>query len=158
MSDEQRGAWIEPVLPKQVGGFLLVLCLLLTIAYPAQSLYFVFVDAVPRLSGAHSPNLRVLFSVYSLLFSVLAVFSGVAGFSLWSVKRGAVILARRYLWTYLLTNFFYFCFWIIVMRPKQTLSFASMGWQHVVGPLGSFWLWYVYLEHSKRVRATYGEV
>ena len=44
---------------------------------------------------------------------------------------------------------------IAVAKHPNSLSFAQMGWYHVVGPIGSFALWYFYLEHSKRVRTTY---
>ncbi len=65
------------------------------------------------------------------------------------------MLARRFLLIYLFANIAYFLFWIVVAGPTQRLSFAAMGWYHVVGPIVSAAFWYVYLEHSKRVRDTY---
>ncbi len=111
--------------------------------------------AVPMLIGTHSPNRMFLLSVYSVVFTAVAIFSFTAGLKLWTVKPDAVRFARRYLVTYLAANIAYFVFWIIVAQPDQPLSFAEMGWYHVVTPIGSMTLWYFYLEHSKRVRATY---
>ena len=62
-------------------------------------------------------------------------------------------MARRYLLTYLIANFAYFGFWML-LRPHSQAAYAEMGWYHVVGPIGTFYLWSVYLEHSKRVKET----
>lgn len=64
-------------------------------------------------------------------------------------------MARRYLLAYLIANFAYFTFWILVMRPRAQLAYAEMGWYHVVGPIAFFYTWFVYLEHSKRVKETF---
>ena len=105
--------------------------------------------------AGRGPAVILLLSVYSVVFTTLAVFSFLAGLKLWLIKPHAVRFARRWLWTYLIANMGYFLFWILVAKPHQSLSLAEMGWYHVVGPMPSFALWYVYLEHSKRVRATY---
>lgn len=78
-----------------------------------------------------------------------------AGLRLWLVKPHAVGFARRFLLTYLIANAAYFVFWIVVIRPTTQVAYAEMGWYHVVGPAASVFLWYTYLEHSKRVRSTY---
>ena len=110
---------------------------------------------MPRLIRGDSPARTVLLSVYSIVFTTVAVLSFIAGLKLWLVKPNAVRFARRWLWTYLIANIAYFVFWVVVAKPHQSLSLAGMGWYHVVGPIPSFALWYFYLEHSKRVRATY---
>ena len=78
-----------------------------------------------------------------------------AGLKLWRVRTGAVRFAKRYLVAYLITNAAYFSFRIVLLRPTQAGSLAEKGWYHVVGPIASTTLWYMYLEHSKRVRETY---
>jgi uncharacterized membrane protein YgdD (TMEM256/DUF423 family) len=122
--------------------------------FPVTSLYQVFFHAIPGAFGAHSVAGALLMSVYSAVFTTLAVLSFTAGLKLALVKPDAVRFARRYLQTYLTANIVYFVFWMIIMRPTKVLSFAEMGWYHVVTPIGSFALWYFYLEHSKRVRET----
>jgi antibiotic biosynthesis monooxygenase (ABM) superfamily enzyme len=134
----------------------MVLCLLLTVMYPASCIYQVFWHTVPSLVVAHSPARTLLLSVYSVLVIALAGFSFIAGLKLWLVKPDAVRFARRFLMTNLIANVAYFLFWMAVMRPSRPVSFAEMGWYHVVGPIAQTALWYFYLEHSKRVRTTYG--
>ena len=136
-----------------VSGLLLVFCLILTIISPAYALYHV-AKVVPLLAAA-SPNRILLLGVYCVLFTLLAAFSFFAGTNLWLVRKGAVSMARRYLLTYLIANLAYFGFWALLMRPHTQLAYAEMGWYHVAGPIGAFALWFVYLEHSKRVRETF---
>jgi hypothetical protein len=152
---ETQAASIEPTIPPAVTGWLLFLCLLLTLVYPATTLYYVLTDTLPSLVGAHSFSVIFLLSVYCVVFIVLAVFSLIAGVKLWLVRSDALRFARRWLWSYLIANFAYFGLWTAIARHPTSFSLAEMGWYHVVGPIPSFALWYFYLEHSKRVRATY---
>ena len=148
-------AQTEPAIPPEVGGWLLLLCLGLIVVYPTSSLYHIFSHTIPNLIGAHSPARILLLSVYSVVFIVVAFFSIIAGLKLWLVKPGAVRFAKRYLLLYLIANITYFFFWMLIARPHLIISFAEMGWGHIVGPIGATVLWYFYLENSKRVRETY---
>ncbi len=150
-----RVARTDSVLPAGIGGWLLLFCLSLTFAYPASILYRIFSDTIPRLTHVQTAAVAILLSLYSFLFGALAIFSFRAGLRLWLVSPGAVGFARHFLRISLGANIAYFIFWILLLRPSQALSFARMGWYHIVGPLLYFFLWYSYLEHSKRVRATY---
>jgi hypothetical protein len=141
--------------PAEVSGWLLALCLILTIVFPVTSLYRIISHTIPTVIAAHTLNRILLLSVYSLVFSALAVLSFVAGLRLWLVKPHAVGLARRFLLTYLIANAAYFVFWIAVIRPTKQVAYAEMGWYHLVGPAAFGYLWRTYLEHSKRVRYTY---
>ncbi len=132
-----------------------VLCLILTCVYPASSGYAICWQVLPKLMDAHSKSASVLYSVYCVLFAAVAVLSFITGSKLWSVRPGADRFARRFFLIYLFANIGYFLFWIVVDRPTERLSFAAMGWYHVVGPIASTALWYSYLEHSKRVIETY---
>ncbi len=145
----------DSVVPAEVSGWLLVLCLLLTFTYPAGGIYKVVWHTVPNLIAAHGPARTLLLTVYSVLFLALAGFSVIAGLKLWLVKPDAVGFARRFLVTSLTANVAYFLFWMALMRPTQRVSFAEMGRYHVVGPIAQTALWYFYLEHSKRIRTTY---
>jgi Protein of unknown function (DUF2569) len=143
------------VVPIEVSGWLLMLCLILTFVYPATSLYHIFSHTIPTIITIRALNRIFLLSVYSLTFSAVAVFSFVAGVRLWLVKPNAVGFAKRYLVTNLIAHAAYFAFWIAVIRPTSQVAYAAMGWRNVVGPIAFVALWYSYLEHSKRVRATY---
>jgi hypothetical protein len=142
-------------IPAAVTGWLLVLCLLLTFMYPTTSLYCIFSYTIPNLIHADTTARTILLGVYSVLFIAVAVFSFLAGLKLWLVKPSAVRFARIYLMTYLGANIAYFLFWVLIVRPTQVASLVEMGWYHVVSPIPSVALWYFYLEHSKRVWATY---
>jgi hypothetical protein len=142
-----------------VGGWLLVLCFILVVSYPAISLYHIFKYTIPNLLDSHIPiRAVVLLSVYAVLFIPTAVFSIVAGLRLWLIKSDAVSFTKRFLLMYLGANVGYFVvwvFWVLIARPSGAVSFAEMAWGHVVGPVLFVALGYPYLEHSKRVRATY---
>src|SRR6185437_8531630 len=146
---------IECPAPRGVEGWLLVLCFILTVITPITGFYHIFRHTIPNLLGTHNFRHMYLLSFYTVIFSSLMIYSFVAGLKLWMIKSEAVSFARRYLWTYLIANIAYFVFWVIVVQPTQLSSFAAMGWDHVVGAILPFTLWYFYLEHSKRVRATY---
>ena len=98
---ETQATKIEPTVPPAVTGWLLFLCLLLTLAFPATTLYRVLTHTLPSLFGEHSARSIFLLSVYCVVSSALAVLSFIAGLKLWLVMPCAVRFARRWLWTYL---------------------------------------------------------
>ena len=138
-----------------VGGWLLVLCLLLVFVSPATAIYSVFWHALPKLFAAASISRIVLSSVYCATFLGVAICSVWAGLKLWLIQPSADKFARKYLLGYLTANVAYFAFWYAISRSTDSLSLAQMGWYHVVAPIGSTALWYFYLENSVRVRETY---
>lgn len=145
---------MHPIQPG-VTGWLLFFCLILAVVYPATSFYHIVRQTVPRLIGEHNHAFIFLLSVYNVVFTALGVFSLISGLKLWLVKPEAVRFARSWLWTYLYANFAYLLLWLVIAKPHQSALVAEMGWYHAVGPIGSFALWYLYLEHSKRVQATF---
>jgi hypothetical protein len=152
MAEEQSTSVEHPVKPA-VTGWLLFLCVLLTLLFPAASVQ-VLIRTLPRLISGHHPAFLFLLSVYCFVFTALAVFSFIAGLKLWLVRPGAVRLVRSWLWSYLVAHFAYFLL-CLGTKPHRSAILAEMGWYHVVGPIAFFALWYFYLESSKRVRATY---
>lgn len=155
--DEQRWpSWRAS--PPDIGGWLLILCLILTVVYPATSLFHILWHTLPILFAARTPTRMILLTVYSLLFTCIAILSFLAGLKLWLVKPKAVRFAKKYWLTYWIANVAYFAFWIVLLRPAKQAAFAEMGWYHVVGPTLPAAVWYSYLEHSRRVRATYSEL
>jgi len=152
---ETQATRVQSAIPPAVTGWLLLFCLILTLVYPATTLYHIVMHTLPSLIGGHAPAFIFLLSVYCVIFTALAVFSFIAGLKLWLVKSEAVRFARSWLWTCLVANFAYFVLCLMIAKPHQSAILAEMGWYHVVGPIPFFALWYLYLEHSKRVRATY---
>ena len=144
--------------PVEVSGWLLALCLILTIVFPLTSLYRIISHTIPTVIAAHTLNRILLLSVYSLVFSALAVLSFVSGLRLWLVKPHAVGLARRFLLSYLIANAAYFVFWIAVIRPTKQVAYVRWGgitsWVRRRSLTFGAHIWN-YLEYSKRVRYTY---
>jgi Protein of unknown function (DUF2569) len=140
--------------PGAVVGWLLVLCLVLTVMSPASILYSIIRDAITKLNS-HRATSIVLSGVYFVLFAAVAGYSITAGVKLWLLKPDAVRFAKRYLLTYLGAHIAFFIVWLLIDWPVSSVSLARMAWYHVVRPLPFVALWYSYLEHSRRVRATY---
>jgi hypothetical protein len=143
------------VVPGEVRGWLLVLCLILTFVNPANSLYHILSHTVPTIIAARALNRVYLLSVYTFVVSTLAVFSFVAGVGLWAVKPNAVAFAKRFLLTMLIAHVAYYVLWMAVIRPTRQVAYAEMAWWNVLRPMMFVTLWYSYLERSKRVRETY---
>ena len=132
-------------------------CLSLTLVFPGMSLFQIS-HTIPALGSAHAARRILLLIVYFVVFTSLAIFSCITGLRLWLIKPRAVELAKRYLLTYLIAQLAFFLFWLALIRPKAPVALAEMAWYHVAGPLPFVALCYSYLEHSKRVRDTYGTV
>ena len=144
---------IEPTITPAVTGWLLFLCVVLTILYPAFNLYHILTYTVPLI--IRYPGFPIFLLSRCVVWTALAVFSFLAGLMLWLVRPGAVRFARRWLWSYLIAHIAEFVLFIVIAKPRQFASVAPDGWYNVVVPIASFAFWYLYLEHSKLVRATY---
>src|SRR5436305_14554511 len=101
--EQAQAGEIDDLVPR-VGGWLLVLCLVLTVIYPATQLYAVIGSAVPKVIASHSAKRGLLLWMYSAVSTTLAMFSMSAGLKLWRVRPGALRFAKRYLLAYLFTN------------------------------------------------------
>src|SRR5258705_4214777 len=95
---------VQPPPRAGVEGWLLFLCLVLVVFAPLADFYHIIFSTVPRLVNARMFRTMLLLSVYSATFAGLGVFSVIAGVRLWLIKPGALKLAQRYLWTYLIVN------------------------------------------------------
>lgn len=154
---ETTYAQIESATPAAIHGWLLLLCFVLTVGCPAGILYAICWKALPSLSKVQSFTGVFLLAVYVSVFGTVAFFSFWAGWNLWSIKPQAVRFARRFLIGHLIAHLFYFAVWMILVHPTQTLTIARMVSDHIARPIPFTAVWYFYLEHSKRVRETYGE-
>jgi len=147
----------HPVVSSDVRGWLLVLCLILTVVYPVSGLYHILSYTVPSIITAHALKRVYLLSVYTFTVSMLAVFSFAAGAGLWLVRPRAVAFAKRFLLTTLVAHIAYFVVCTVVIRPTRRVDYAQMGWWNVLRPIMFVTLWYSYLKRSDRVRETYPE-
>jgi len=168
-SELKDDSWADPEL-KGVGGWLLFLCISLTILNPlleaATSLaylssinytesYRIFLDLF------YQSKIGFLIAVsiisFIVLFSLsLQCFSIYAGYALWAVKNNAVKIAKIYLVTVFIV--------VVISILLQILSTTASP-SHPGNNTDRFFLlrnnfvypivWYLYLSFSTRVRATY---
>ena len=136
---------------KQVSGWLLLFVLVLVVIFPAQVFYqIVFRELPPLLRGTADSPVSLL-AIKIVCFGAVAVYSFLAGLKLWLIKPGAVQFVRRYLLTYLVAQLSYLVVCVILTQPIQRSILAETGFYHAAAPIAQFTLWWVYLDHSKRV-------
>jgi len=102
------------------------------------------------------PGLLTLVTISGICRLAVAVFSIYAGIALWRVVPGAVEIARKYLMAIVLYTVFAFFLPVMVGLP-QDLAQEIAGSSAAAGMLTILYAvtWYIYLVHSKRVKATY---
>jgi hypothetical protein len=142
---------------KGVGGWLLLLCLGLTVFGPVSTLYFLatgYTEASQLFD--QFPGLKVITVVDSLLGLGLMAFSIYAGTGLWSIRPGAVQMAKRYF------LFFLGYYAVAAILPFLAGLPAAVN-EAMIGEVVKdtlrgvlyFAVWYSYLNKSERVRSTY---
>ena len=127
-----------------IGGWLLVLCLLLTIINPAV----LALAAATLVGGAVAPSaLAVTFLSIRLLVASVGV---AAGRALWHKRPGAVILAKTALMLFAVEA-------IARLSTRVSLSEAPPGTRlpYAIAIIVFNGGWFLYLEKSRRVHATY---
>jgi len=146
---------------KGVKGWLLFLCLNLTIYTPLVNLVYIILgwEGAARLFRA-LPGLKTLVIVEIILLIGLMVFSFYAGYALWSVKPNAVKIAKIFLLALVVISILSPFIRIGVANslnlPSEFTKFISKEEILEAGRgIISFVIWFTYLCQSKRVRATY---
>lgn len=146
-----------------VKGWLLLLCLNLTIFIPASYLYQI--NCVLDLFNSTRNKILLLMFKALLAYNVLtiatmlflAIFSFYAGLRLWHLKPRAVKTAKVFLITQLLLILV-----ITIIRPFMTSTIDTGGKLFsailisLIPSIFQFALWYLYLTKSSRVHNTYG--
>jgi hypothetical protein len=140
-----------------IGGWLLVLCLILIIGNPLMSFYGLVTAYNDLLQYFELyPGLKRIMYIDFILNVFLVVLSIRAGIALWTIKQHAVKIAKTYFLFYacyaILTTFLPF----IVFLPSEVRQ-AIMP-EVIKGTIRSLIyvsIWYFYLHRSKRVKATY---
>lgn len=140
-----------------VGGWLLLLCIVLTIASPLRTLYNL-VSSYNELSPAFDlfPGIQNLFYIDLILSVFITVLSIRAGIALWRIKPNAVKTAKTYFW-------FFLGYSVIAAFLPFTAGLPSVANEAMIPEvikimiqsLIYFGVWYGYLSLSKRVQATY---
>jgi hypothetical protein len=142
---------------KGVKGWLLLLCLLLTVFDPSVVLVSLFVvsDGAMASHNLH-PEVFRLILVNGILRIGLAVFSIYAGLSLWKLAPKAVITARSYLVAIAVSSvFLLFLPLLLGVSEDAQGGIAQEGILNTLLTVLYVAVWYAYLARSRRVRATY---
>lgn len=157
-------ALVQKSCPRGVNGWLMLLCLNLTIFIPASCIYEV--NCIFDLFNSTKNKILLAILKPLLLYNIiifvsmvcLAIFSFYAGLRLWEAKQRAVKIAKAFLITQ-----FSLTFIIVIIRPFMTLSLGGNEdivaeiMKRLLPSLLNFSLWYLYLSHSRRVLNTYSE-
>ena len=147
---------------KGVGGWLLLLCLILTLVIPALSLYQVNCD----LSLLMLPQGGLLLYVWSrasyylaignlVAMAGIAVFSFTSGYRLWARKKGAVKTAKIFLLAQLFLALALLTLQHILMPQPAARNLAVALAVQVIPPVLFCSVWYRYLLKSRRVERTF---
>jgi len=142
---------------KGVRGWLLFLCVTLTVLDPSAVLINLFVIAdAARPYFAGNPGFFRLILVNGVAGITLSVFSLYAGIWLWKCFPGALTVARKYLRTVfaysILAPFLPRLVGSTFHASRETFALACLNSLFTIFYLG---IWYLYLNRSARVRATY---
>jgi hypothetical protein len=154
--DKQTGFVVrgEPV---GVGGWLLLLCLGLTVFSPLMT--------IVNLSSSYQ-KVSPLFRQFPGLYTVSVVdfvlnagvmcFSIYAGVGLWKKKQGAVHIAKRYLMTFLLYTVVASVLPFMAGLPSEANeAMIAELFKDGFRSLLFFAIWYSYLNKSRRVKNTF---
>ena len=144
---------------KGVRGWLLLLCVTLTLLDPSALLInlFIVTDAA-RPYFARDPGFFRLIVVNGVTGIALSVFSLYAGISLWKRLPGALAVCRNYLRTIfaysILTPFLPRLVGSTLHASPETFALTCLNSLFTIIYVG---IWYLYLDRSARVKATYGD-
>jgi hypothetical protein len=140
-----------------VRGWLLILCLNVAIFDPLTMLLTIFLvtSATKPYFGEH-PELLRLCLASGICRLALAVFSVYAGMALWKVVPGAVSIAKKYLMAVVLYSVVASLLPVIAGVPQESYQeFAGQTLFNSLLTMSYAIAWYLYLQRSKRVKATY---
>jgi len=149
--------------PRGVRGWLLFLCLNLTIIIPFLSLYQV--NCALRIFYLPGTQIQLIIFKQSLLYNIftitvmlfLCISSFFAGLKLWAEKPRAEKTAKIFLIAQL--SLIIIIFGIRLIMPFSFDSYTNTLKIIITGLISSmsyFIVWYLYLSYSRRVRNTYG--
>lgn len=143
--------------PRGVAGWLLFLCLTLTVLMPAATLTALWLGWPPEAMVAAYPGLGTALWLSTFGEALVLLFGLRTGIGLWRVEAGALPRARRFLlalagWRVtvpLLVG------GLAQLPPEATEAALVEGFKDTARSLAFVLAWWVYLKRSRRVAATY---
>jgi uncharacterized protein DUF2569 len=143
-----------------VGGWLLLFCIILTIFFPLSTLFYLTMNFDEARSYFNLLSKLETFTYIDIVLRTgLIVFSIYTGAALWSIKKDAVQLAKKFLIYTLVYGIISSTFPILIYSP--TFVDGTMVLQiiiHIIRSIIFFRIWTSYLNKSKRVMNTYPKV
>jgi len=142
---------------KKIGGWLFLLCFGLIIGTPLRTLYVLLTSyKATSIYFIQFPGLQYMVYIDSFLSVIVVILSVRAGIALWSIKRGAVNIAKKYLYVFLGYS-------VIATILPFTAGLPSEANDAMIPEVAKglfqalcfFGIWFWYLNVSKRVKATY---
>lgn len=142
---------------KGVGGWLLLLCLGFTVFSPLISLASLVTEYREASQYFDQvPGLLVITVIDTLLVVGLMAFSLYAGTGLWTLRPGAVRIAKRYLVCFLGYHAVVAILPFMAGLPSEaTEAIVAQVAMETFRAVIAVAVWYSYLNRSRRVRATY---
>lgn len=135
---------------KGVKGWLLLLCIILTVLNPLMTFFVYFAD----FKGFNAMSLLGVADTFWIV--LITLFGMYAGINLWTVRSNAVKITKIYLlamagYALFITGYAFF----ILMPQDPTAYDITTAVGAMVRLLAFAVIWYHYLLRSKRVKATY---
>ncbi len=140
----------------KVGGWLLLLCIALTIGTPLRSLYGISVsyDNMIQLQKTF-PRLESIFYISSIIISAVMVLSVIVGMMLWDLKKDSVRMTKIYLIIFFAAIVIINLITFIAGLPSEvSQAMIPSVLSGILQALVYSGVWYWYLSVSKRVKAT----
>jgi len=154
--DDNKDYQSEPIVRK-VGGWLLLFCLSLTIFSPLLTIIMLLISYSEVSQYFYRfPGLMHITVIDTVLSLALTIFSIYAGIALWSIKRNAVRIAKTYLLVFL--GYVIVAVFLPFLADLPSAANEVMIAEGLKGAFRSFiyfFIWFSYLNKSKRVKATY---
>lgn len=140
---------------KGVGGWLLLLCINLTILDPASIVLGVF-GALPLADFEKNPEMLRFMLISGVCRLALAAFSLYSGTALWRIQPNGPNIARRYFQAATLYSAFALLLpGIVGLSDELYAEMAGASLLSSVITICYVMAWYLYLVKSKRVKATF---
>lgn len=136
-----------------VKGWLLFFCISLTILTPLSALVGIIIEwNVTKHYFGVIPNLEnaVMLKIFATI--VLSIFSIYSGIQLWTVKVNAVSKAKKFLFVSLAFGLIVPSVFIAMVSLPNLISDAI---KIAFGSIVHFAVWFLYLQRSKRIKATF---
>lgn len=140
----------------KIRGWLLVLCLSLTLFSPLRSIYELTTTHIALRPFYHSVSgLSNLFIADIIVSALLIIFAVRAGLMLWLCKPFAVSTAKNYLIILFIMNLLSLSFPFMFLEQQLANEILPEIIKELFQPLIFVGVWYPYLTISKRVKQTY---